>query len=66
MYILVDPHIYKILCTTINLLLINCQCLTCQTTCTVKHILIECTAFAVIRKRFFKMTSLTELFENIK
>ena len=30
----------------------------CQTTCTVKHILIECRAFAVI--------SLTELFENIK
>ena len=26
------------------------QCLTCQTTCTVKHILIECRAFAVIRK----------------
>ena len=42
------------------------QCLTCQTTCTVKHILIECRAFAVIRKRFFKVTSLTELFENIK
>ena len=42
------------------------QCLTCQTTCTVKHILIECRAFAVIRKRFFKVTSLTKLFENIK
>ena len=42
------------------------QCLTCQTTCTVKHILIECRAFAVIRKRFFKETSLTELFKNIK
>ena len=42
------------------------QCLTCQTTCTVKHILIECRAFAVIRKRFFKVNSLTELFENIK
>ena len=41
-------------------------CLTCQTTCTVKHILIECRAFVVIRKRFFKVTSLTELFENIK
>ena len=25
------------------------QCLTCQTICTVKHILIECRAFAVIR-----------------
>ena len=42
------------------------QCLTCQTTCTVKHILIECKAFAAIRKRFFKVTSLTEMFENIK
>ena len=42
------------------------QCLTCQITCTVKHILIECKAFDVIRKRFFKVTSLTELFENIK
>ena len=42
------------------------QCLTCQTTFTVKHILIECRVFAVIRKRFFKVTSLTELFENIK
>ena len=31
-------------------------CLTCQTTCTVKHILIECRAFAIIRKRFFKVT----------
>ena len=42
------------------------QCLTCQTTCTGEHILIECEAFAVIRKRFFKVTSLIELFENIK
>ena len=42
------------------------QCLTCHTTCTVKHILIECRAFTVIRKWFFKVTSLTESFENIK
>ena len=42
------------------------QCLTCQITCTVKHIHIECRAFAVIRKRFFKVTILTELFENVK
>ena len=28
------------------------QCSTCQTTCTVKHILIECRTFAVIGKRF--------------
>ena len=42
------------------------QCLTCQTTCTVKHILKESRAFAVIRKRFFKVNSLTNLFENVK
>ena len=30
------------------------QCLTCQTTCMVKHILIECRAFGVIRKQFSK------------
>ena len=42
------------------------QCLTCQTTCTVKHFLIECRAFVVIRKRFFKVNNLTDLFENVK
>ena len=42
------------------------QCLTCQTTCTVKHILKECRAFAVIRKQFIKVNSLTDLFENVK
>ena len=42
------------------------QCLTCQTTCTVKHILIEYRTFTVIRKRFFKVNSLIDLFENVK
>ena len=42
------------------------QCSTCQTTCTVKHILIECGAFAVIRKRFSKVNTLIDLFENVK
>ena len=42
------------------------QCLACQTTCTVKHILIECRAFAVIRKRFFHVNSLTDLSRNVK
>ena len=42
------------------------QCLTCQITCMVKHILIECRAFTVIRKQFFKVNSLTDLFENVK
>ena len=41
-------------------------CLTCHTTCTVKHILIECRAFAVIRKQFFKVNSLIYLFKNVK
>ena len=42
------------------------QCLTCQTTCTVKYILIECRTFAVIRKRFFKVNNFTDLLENVK
>ena len=42
------------------------QCLTCQTTYTVKHILIECRTFTVIRKQFFKVNNLTDLFENVK
>ena len=42
------------------------QCLTCQTTCSVKHILIECRTFAVIRNRFFNVNNLTDLFENVK
>ena len=41
-------------------------CLTCQTTCTVKHILIKYRTFAVIRKRFFTINNLTDLFENVK
>ena len=42
------------------------QCLTCQTSCTIKHLLIECRAFTFIRKRFFKVNSLINLFENVK
>ena len=42
------------------------QCLTCQTTCMVKHILIECRAFTVTRKQFFKVTNLAKLFGNVK
>ena len=42
------------------------QCLIFQTTCTVKHILIECRTFAVIRKRFFKVNSLTDLLKHVK
>ena len=32
----------------------------------VRQLLIECKAFTVIRKRFFKVNSLTDLFENVK
>ena len=32
----------------------------------VKHILIECRTFAVIKKRLFKVNNLTDLFENVK
>ena len=39
------------------------QCLTRQL-CTVKHILIECRTFALMRKRFFKVNNLTDLFER--
>ena len=42
------------------------QCSTCQTTCTVKHILIQCRTFTVIRKRFSKVNNLTDLFKNVK
>ena len=42
------------------------QCLTCQTPFTIKHVLIECRAFAHIRKWFFKVNSLIDLFEDVK
>ena len=42
------------------------QCLKCQTPYTVKHTLVECRAFALIRKRFFKVNSLSDLlFEDV-
>ena len=41
------------------------QCLTYQTPCTDKHVHIECKVFALIRKRFFKVNNLTNLFENV-
>ena len=39
--------------------------MTCQTPCTVKHVLILYRAFALTRKRFFNVNSLSNLFENI-
>ena len=49
-----------------HFIVITPTCLTCQKTCTVKHILIECRTFAVFRKRFFKLDNLTDLFEKVK
>ena len=42
------------------------QYFTHQTRCTVKHVLIEHKEFALIRKRFFKMNSSRDLFDNVK
>ena len=44
----------------------NNQCLTCQTPYTIKQVLIECRAFTFIRKWFFKVNHLRDLFDNIK
>ena len=41
------------------------QCLICKMPCTIKHVLIECGSFALIRKRFFKVNSLSDLFQNV-
>ena len=41
------------------------QRLTCQTTYTIKHVLRECRAFALIRKRFFEVNTLNDLFEKV-
>ena len=43
----------------------NNQCLICQTTYAVKHIFIEWRAFFLIRKWFFNVNSLSDLFENV-
>ena len=41
------------------------RCLTCQRPCPVECVLIECKALALIRKRFFKVNILSDLFANI-
>ena len=38
----------------------------CQTKYTVKHILIECTDVAHIRKTFYNANNMKELFQNTK
>ena len=41
------------------------QCASCQTPCTVKHFLVECKAFALIRKRFFNTNNMKDIFEKV-
>ena len=40
------------------------MCYACQTKYTVKHILIECTNLARIRKTFYSANNMKELFQN--
>ena len=40
------------------------MCYACQTKYTVKHILIECTDQAHIRKTFYSTNNMKELFQN--
>ena len=42
------------------------MCYACQTKYTVKHILIECTDLALIRKTFYSANNNKELFQNTK
>ena len=41
------------------------ECIPCFSTLTVKHILIECTDFAVVRQRHYTANSMKELFEKV-
>ena len=41
------------------------QCLTCQTPCTIKHVLLECKVFNDTRKHYFHANSMKDLFENV-
>jgi len=41
------------------------ECMTCQYALTVKHILIECTDFNDIRKKYFVASSMEELFSTV-
>ena len=40
------------------------MCYACQTKYTMKHILIECTNLAHIRKIFYSVNNMKELFQN--
>ena len=41
------------------------QCSTCQMPCTVKHILLECKAFSITRKRYFKVNDMKDLYKKV-
>ena len=41
------------------------QCSTCQTPCTIKHILLECKVFNDTRKHYFHANTMKDLFENV-
>ena len=41
------------------------ECVACQESYTIKHILLECADLALIRRRFYNVNSLKDLFEEI-
>ena len=41
------------------------QCSTCQTPCTIKHVLLGCKVFNDTRKRYFHANTMKDLFENV-
>ena len=41
------------------------QCSTCQTPCTIKHVLLECKVLNDTRKRYFHANTMKDLFENV-
>ena len=41
------------------------ECQVCQSALTVKHILIDCTHLSAVRKRYFRVNTLKELFEIV-
>ena len=41
------------------------ECIACQESYTVKHILLDCGDLAFIRQRFYRTTSLKDLFDRV-
>ena len=41
------------------------QCIPCHCPLTVKHILLDCVDFALIRQKYFQVTSMKELFDKV-